>query len=112
MGEIERGREQVKEFRRVKNNKAIHLVKIWRNDLLSVLALISHLEAKAARGERIEAAARKTVKYECWADPRFDYYEKFCRGCECEWICQALGGEERWMMGKPGGKRQRGLTLA
>ena len=101
MNDIQRGREvvEIKTYPEM-NKKIPTLLRMDHDDegnpdKVSYYAaqLIEELEAKAARGERIEAAARKTVKYECWADPRFDYYEKFCRGCECEWICQALGGE-------------------
>jgi len=90
MNDIERGRELALWIRARKR----FYITLPIDDVNILTAYISHLEAKAARGERIEAAARKTVKYECWADPRFDYHEKLCRGCECEWICQALGAVE------------------
>jgi hypothetical protein len=82
MNNIERGREEVEELRRVEFAKRVHLVRIWRNDLLAVLAYISYLERVEAAARGIEPPPDETCKGYM---VRADAIRK---------LCQALGGDE------------------
>lgn len=80
--------QEVKNMDEIEHDEVVKMLPISRTKMIMMTP------ERAAYLNRVEEAARKTVKYDCWDDQDGpDYHEKLCHGCECEWICQALNDQ-------------------